>query len=385
MLDFVEGDFFDFDADIRVNTVNCVGVMGAGVALAFKNRYPDMFHHYVEQCKEKKVKPGKPFVWLNRDIISKEVEIINFPTKDDWRNPSEYSYVENGLIWLSEYLQDRKGKTVTLPALGCGHGGLEWDKVKTLIEKHLKNTQANVLVFEPSSSKAHSKNNNDILINYSVLNVAGINVIDASDTIYPSSLRRYTNKILYAYSSSFNFSNYDISLICSSKPAEQERLLIDRILNICGIYGMSVLMGGAAYEKKLAFEHAQKGVKVACFLPAGIYESAIKLKDVKSEKPILLSIGNPYASFDKKEYMPAVLSRIYLAKNNIFTTNRLSWLSKYEKKIKKDGIQSYFYFHSGLKDEDIEAALKSGSKKLTSDLTSNEIELTKLISNLKTL
>ncbi|MGO3644378.1 MAG: macro domain-containing protein, partial [Pseudoalteromonas sp.] len=63
MLEFVKGDFFDFDADIRINTVNCVGVMGAGVALAFKKKYPEMFREYARQCKEKEIVPGKPTVW----------------------------------------------------------------------------------------------------------------------------------------------------------------------------------------------------------------------------------------------------------------------------------------------------------------------------------
>ena len=153
MLEFVKGDFFDFDADIRVNTVNCVGVMGAGVALAFKNKYPEMFKEYVRQCKEKEIAPGKPSVWKQGDMFSKGLEIINFPTKNHWRNPSEYEYVENGLIWLSKYLEDKQGLTITLPALGCGHGGLDWRRVKRLIIKYLEGKSNRILVFEPEASK----------------------------------------------------------------------------------------------------------------------------------------------------------------------------------------------------------------------------------------
>lgn len=365
MLKFVTGDFFDFDADIMVNTVNCVGIMGAGVALAFKNKYPVMFNYYAEQCKAGEIRPGKPAVWLNRDMISKDIEIINFPTKDDWRKPSEYSYIEEGLLWLSIYLNDKEGKTITLPALGCGHGGLEWDKVKALIEKYLKNSPAEILIFEPSSSKNAGKSIKDLQKYNSVFASVGVNAIKASSSNYPASLRRYTNKDLFVYSREASISEYDFSLIFSSKPSEQERFIVERFMDICAQHGMSVLLGSSAYEKKLAFESSKRGLKVACFLPVGIYTSAKKLEsNVGGSKLTLLSIGDPMDSFDKKEYLPSVLSRIYLAKKNLFITDRLSWLSKYERKLNKDAIQSYFLFHDDLKNEDVMAAVNSGSKKL---------------------
>ena len=89
MIEFVSGDFFEYDADIRINTVNCVGVMGAGAALQFKNKFPDMFLDYQKACELKQIKPGNPHVWLGQDIFSK-LTIINLPTKDHWKKPSEY-------------------------------------------------------------------------------------------------------------------------------------------------------------------------------------------------------------------------------------------------------------------------------------------------------
>ena len=80
MIQYKTGDFFDYDADIRVNTVNCVGVMGAGVALEFKTRYPDMFKAYVEVCKKHEIEPGKPYLWEEYDLFSRCI-IINLPTK----------------------------------------------------------------------------------------------------------------------------------------------------------------------------------------------------------------------------------------------------------------------------------------------------------------
>lgn len=141
MIEFVSGDFFDFDADIMINTVNCVGVMGAGVALAFKKRFPEMFDDYAEKCRSGIIRPGLPSVWLQKDMISKDIEIINFPTKNHWKNPSEYHYIDDGLEWLSKYLEDKSGKVVTLPALGCGHGGLDWDRVRSMIAEKLKTLQ----------------------------------------------------------------------------------------------------------------------------------------------------------------------------------------------------------------------------------------------------
>lgn len=145
MIEFVAGDFFDYVADIRVNTVNCVGVMGAGVALLFKDRFPDMFIDYFKACENKEIKPGKPHVWHDNNMFSKTT-IINFPTKIHWENPSEYEFVEKGLVWLKEYLINKEYSTVTLPALGCGHGGLDWNVVKELIIKYLGDVKAKILV-----------------------------------------------------------------------------------------------------------------------------------------------------------------------------------------------------------------------------------------------
>ncbi|GAB0118744.1 macro domain-containing protein [Acidisoma sp. 7E03] len=149
MLEFVKGDMFDAPADIRVNTVNCVGVMGAGVALAFKQRYPDMFKDYQRDCKDGRVTPGTMHIWksLTGDWI------INFPTKRDWREPSRYEDIDAGLDDLRSYLDGVGPVTIALPALGCGHGGLDWDRVSRMISDKLGGIDAHVLVFEPAASR----------------------------------------------------------------------------------------------------------------------------------------------------------------------------------------------------------------------------------------
>lgn len=106
--------------------------MGAGIALAFKQRYPKMFHDYRKICLAKQLSPGKLHFWQEGNET-----IINFPTKIDWKNPSEYEWIELGLESLSEYLRLRSKAKVTIPALGCGLGGLEWKIVKEMIKTHL--------------------------------------------------------------------------------------------------------------------------------------------------------------------------------------------------------------------------------------------------------
>lgn len=149
MIAFIDGDIFDIDAQIRVNTVNCVGVMGAGVALAFKNRYPEMFKEYRSACKSGLVIPGRMHVWRSLE----GAWVVNFPTKRDWRKPSRYDDIEAGLDDLRRYLDSVGPVTVALPALGCGNGGLDWGVVSNMIREKLDGVNAEVFVLNPSASR----------------------------------------------------------------------------------------------------------------------------------------------------------------------------------------------------------------------------------------
>ena len=149
MVEFTKGDMFEVAVDARVNTVNCVGVMGTGIALAFKNRYPDMFKDYQSACREGLVRPGSLHVWksLAGDWV------INFPTKRDWRDPSRYEDILSGLEALRRYLTEQGPVSVAIPALGCGHGGLDWDKVSSMIKNRLGDLEGRILVFAPEDSR----------------------------------------------------------------------------------------------------------------------------------------------------------------------------------------------------------------------------------------
>ena len=140
---------FDVPADIRINTVNCVGVMGAGVALAFKRLHPLMFAEYQRKCSAGLIRPGQLHMWQSPN----GERIVNFPTKRHWRDNSRYEDIEAGLIALKAFLADQGPVHVTLPALGCGHGRLNWNIVAAMIAKHLHGLEAQITVFQPADSR----------------------------------------------------------------------------------------------------------------------------------------------------------------------------------------------------------------------------------------
>lgn len=356
MIEFVSGDFFDFEADIRVNTVNCVGVMGAGVALAFKNKYPEMFKEYALACKRGEYEPGCPKVWRMSDMFNQGLEIVNFPTKNHWRRPSEYKYIEDGLVWLGRFLSARPGAKVTLPALGCGHGGLDWNIVKNMIKSHLEKSPANIYVFEPHSSRGVVRNKEINPVSCAAFD-DGVFVLNHESDNYPQSLRSYTDKSLYVFGDVDRGLNFDVSIISSTKPDEEERKSIVSILNKCRDSQFSVLFGASAYDKKFAAKYSELGLFTGVFLPSGIKHSAASIKDSNIKNLILLSIGSPDGGFDKKEYLPAVISRAFLGNITIFTTKNLEWLSKHKIKLQRRLGRSFFIDYPDLGRSDIQAAL----------------------------
>ncbi|MGY3903785.1 macro domain-containing protein [Aeromonas lusitana] len=369
MIKFVSGDFFEFDADIMVNTVNCVGVMGAGVALAFKKRFPEMFEDYVEKCSSGTIRPGSPSVWIQKDMISKEIEIINFPTKDHWKNPSEYNYIDDGLKWLSTYLEDKIGKVVTLPALGCGHGGLDWDRVRNMISDRLQNSPAQIYVFEPYDSVKAGLVKTPLSDYERLLNPVEAGVIKCATNEYPKTLQNYTRKDLYYYPKNKREFKYDFSIICSTKPKESEISAVRNFIEFCAQEKYSVLLGGTAFEKKLAFEFSAKGLVCGCFLPSGFYESVKKMQSAKQqEKPNLLSIGNPIVGFDKKEFLPSVFARMHISNKIIFFSSKLDWLQKHKRKLTWSSLDTYYYVSDNSSPEDEAAALEIGAKRFDLNL-----------------
>lgn len=145
MINFKHGDIFKAEAQTLVATVNCVGIMGKGLAKEFKLRFPEMFKEYVKACNRGELRKGNLFLYKNL-----HTNILCFPTKDNWKGPSKYEFIEEGLKTLRKnYKKWGITSSIAIPPLGCGLGGLDWQKVKSLIIKYLEELPINIEVYEP--------------------------------------------------------------------------------------------------------------------------------------------------------------------------------------------------------------------------------------------
>lgn len=142
MIQYIEGDLFQSPAQVIVNTVNTVGVMGKGIALAFKERYPDMFARYRACCEKKQLTIGKLMLFYEPDHW-----VLLFPTKENWRNPSRIEYIEQGLMKFTNTYAEKNISSIAFPRLGCGNGELSWNDVRPLMERYLKPLPINVYIY----------------------------------------------------------------------------------------------------------------------------------------------------------------------------------------------------------------------------------------------
>lgn len=148
---FVTGNILDSKAEALVNTVNTEGVMGKGIALQFKNAFPYNYKVYKKACEEGNVKIGKLLYVKDKSLLDGEKIIINFPTKTTWRKPSEYIYIEQGLKDLKRIIEELAIKSIAIPPLGAGQGGLNWEKVKSLLTEYLSGLDAEIIIYEPNN------------------------------------------------------------------------------------------------------------------------------------------------------------------------------------------------------------------------------------------
>jgi len=151
MIKYITGNILESEAQALVNTVNIDGIMGKGIALQFKKAFPNNYKAYVDACKNGKINIGKLFVTKDRNILSGEKLIINFPTKKSWKKPSEYDFIEQGLVDLISIIRIEQIKSIAIPPLGAGNGGLKWEKVKKIIEEKLSHIDIGVFVYEPTA------------------------------------------------------------------------------------------------------------------------------------------------------------------------------------------------------------------------------------------
>ncbi|MCD0489722.1 macro domain-containing protein [Pedobacter sp. MC2016-14] len=149
---FLKGNLLTAKVQALVNTVNTVGVMGKGIALQFKEQFPENYRLYVAACKKKEFNIGDLLV-VKEVTMQGDQLIINFPTKTEWFKKSQYDFIEKGLQRLAEVIVDYKISSIAIPPLGCGNGGLKWEKVKPMIEQHLGHlSDVDIQIFEPNEA-----------------------------------------------------------------------------------------------------------------------------------------------------------------------------------------------------------------------------------------
>jgi O-acetyl-ADP-ribose deacetylase (regulator of RNase III) len=150
MINFTKGNLLQAEAEALVNTVNTVGVMGKGIALMFKEAFPDNFRAYERACKDGQLHVGDLLIFQRKQLGGPKW-IVNFPTKKHWRNPSQLAWIEQGLAKLRNFIIDENVKSIALPPLGSGNGGLDWAKVKPIIVAALDDLSGvQVIVYEPT-------------------------------------------------------------------------------------------------------------------------------------------------------------------------------------------------------------------------------------------
>lgn len=157
MLEFKQGNLFEEKVEALVNTVNCVGVMGKGIALQFKQAYPENFRHYEKACKTGEVQPGRMFTVATGSLFNPRY-IINFPTKRHWKGKSKIEDIKSGLVALVAEVQQLGITSIAIPPLGCGNGALNWSEVKPLIESAFAQlSDIEIIIFEPVGAPAAEK------------------------------------------------------------------------------------------------------------------------------------------------------------------------------------------------------------------------------------
>lgn len=141
-IQYQKGDIFESKAQVIVNTVNCQGVMGKGLALTFKQKYPDMFNVYQQECRTKKLRIGRPTLYQRSTPW-----ILNFPTKDSWRANSKIEYLEKGLEFLVAHYKNAGIKSIAFPKLGAQNGKLSWDEVGPVMAQYLSQLDVDVYIY----------------------------------------------------------------------------------------------------------------------------------------------------------------------------------------------------------------------------------------------
>jgi O-acetyl-ADP-ribose deacetylase (regulator of RNase III) len=149
MIRYIQGNLLASEAEALVNTVNTVGIGGKGIALMFKEAHPENFRAYAAACKAGRLPPGGLFITESPALFGPRW-IINFATKDHWRQPSRLDWIRHGLVALREEIIARAIPSIAIPPLGAGNGGLDWNEVRPLIIEALADLDCDIVIYEPT-------------------------------------------------------------------------------------------------------------------------------------------------------------------------------------------------------------------------------------------
>jgi O-acetyl-ADP-ribose deacetylase (regulator of RNase III) len=342
MIEFTHGDMFGVDADIRVNTVNCVGVMGKGVALAFRNRYPEMFREYKVACRDGQVQPGRLFVWHN---LANDW-VVNFPTKRDWKEKSRYEDIESGLMALCEYLSDKGEVTMTLPALGCGHGGLDWQIVSRMIAEHLGDLAARILVFAPNDSRANDEQ--------SIVDMAA----DSSELSEVGFERMNGPRLLYVKGNRSRLDLPWVALMPSKVPSEKEQVALQNFaLQLAALPSPPsvALINSSAASLEVARNLADHGIHVVLILPYGCLTKKSIFRQKWASKLTFLSAAGPNDHWSRQTFARSLDVMRTGACSVLISDPDGDWLT--DRILSGWSTRAIFYFRSSRRSETIQRLL----------------------------
>lgn len=358
MIRFVSGDMFEQEFDIRVNTVNCVGVMGAGVAIAFKERYPEMFREYKRECDAGRLQPGKLHVWetLHGDCI------VNLPTKRHWRDRSRYEDIEAGLKALHKYLAPLGDVAIAVPALGCGHGGLDWDRVSEMIREHLNDLAARVSVFKPRDSRRLGKKARDATpIDRKSLSEAGIAVLESDDPGFPPALSNQGIAVLFARGDESIGRLPRLAVLSSFKPTEREIDASTQCLQVLSRQGLAISLSvsGRAARQLMDAAHSQ-GSNIIAWLADGMQTYRVPqwmqgLLD--THRLLLLSVAPPNHRWNPRYAKEASVCSSTSADAVLVTDPTPSWLSAFPIARELGASHRLFHVNYGGLSSDVAALL----------------------------
>jgi O-acetyl-ADP-ribose deacetylase (regulator of RNase III) len=191
MLTYLRGDLLSSPAQVQVNTVNVVGVMGKGIALQFKNKYPEMFKSYRQICEKHLFDVGNLYLWK-----SSKKWVLLFPTKKHWRNPSKIEYIESGLKKFVENYERLGIESIAFPKLGCGNGNLDWNIVKPIMEKYLKPLPINIYIYIDNYNDFQPEHTDDNFIEWLHSNPRDLSFNELKEELL--AVIKNNNQILYA-------------------------------------------------------------------------------------------------------------------------------------------------------------------------------------------